>query len=136
METLSSSCISADTWFDSIVPILLSWEFVTALCSSWIILVSRWESNLLHCCNYEQTLSYFNKNSLKFSNKSVNIAFMFLTKFELMQEKIRKKTIQVTWIFQHFSRKQIKAHFTISNPQKLAEKCWTDVFLSFAMVIT
>ena len=45
-----SSVISAGTAFNSIVS-LLYWEFVTAVCSSCAILVSKWELIFLHCCN-------------------------------------------------------------------------------------
>ena len=52
LQTLASktSWISARTWFTLIISLLLYWEFVTALRSSWIILLRRWELKLLHCC--------------------------------------------------------------------------------------
>ena len=47
------SWISAGTGFTSIVSHLLYWEFITALGSTWIILLRRWALKLLHCCNSE-----------------------------------------------------------------------------------
>ena len=61
----TSSVMSVGTGFNSIVSLLLYWQFVTALGSSCIILVSKWELQFLHCCNSELTLSYFDKRSLK-----------------------------------------------------------------------
>ena len=61
----TSSVMSVGTGFNSIVSLLLYWQFVTALGSSCIILVSKWELKFLHCCNSELTLSYFDKRSLK-----------------------------------------------------------------------
>ena len=51
LQILSSktfSWISAGTGLDSVVSCLLYWELVTALCSNWMILVSRSEFKLLH----------------------------------------------------------------------------------------
>ena len=38
-----------------------------------MILVSKWELNFLHCWNSEGTLSYFDKNSLSFSERLFRI---------------------------------------------------------------
>ena len=78
----TSSVISAGTGFNSIVS--LYWEFVTALCSSYIILVGKWELNFWHCCNSQLTLSYFDKKSLNFSARLLSIVLMSLMKLELI----------------------------------------------------
>ena len=65
----TSSVISEDTGFNSIVSLLLYWEFFKALRSSCIILIRKWELSFLHCCNSELTLSYFDKKSLNFSSR-------------------------------------------------------------------
>ena len=66
-----SSWISAGTGFNLTVSLLLYWELVTVLHSNSMVLVSRWEFKLLHCRNSEQILSYFDVNSLIFSDNSV-----------------------------------------------------------------
>ena len=80
LSSKTASWISAGTGFNSIVSCLVYWELVTVLHSNWIILVSRREWQLLHCCNSEQSSSYFDENSLNLSDKSVSFAFMLLTK--------------------------------------------------------
>ena len=77
-----SSVISAGTGFNSIVS--LYWEFVTALCSSYVILVGKWELNFWHCCNSQLTLSYFDKKSLNFSSRLLSFVLMSLMKLELI----------------------------------------------------
>ena len=78
----TSSVISAGTGFNSIVS--LYWEFVTALCSSYVILVGKWELNFWHCCNSQLTLSYFDKKSLNFSSRLLSFVLMSLMKLELI----------------------------------------------------
>ena len=80
----TSSWVFTGAGFNSIVSRLLYWELVRGLRSNWIILVSRWELQLLHCCNSEHTLSYFDVNSLNLSDKSDTFAFMSLRKLEFI----------------------------------------------------
>ena len=80
----TSSVMSAGTGFNSIVSLLLYWEFVTALLSSCIFLVRKWELNVLYCYNSELTLSYFVKKSLNFSSRLLSFMLMSLTKLELI----------------------------------------------------
>ena len=75
------SVMSAGTGFNSIVSLLLYLEFVTALRSSCVIFVSKWELNFLHCYNSELTLSYFDKKSLKFSSRLLSFV-LSLTKLQ------------------------------------------------------
>ena len=78
----TSSVISAGTGFNSIVSLLLYWEFVTALHSSCMILVSKWELFFFHCCNSELTLSYFDKKPLNFSSRLLSFeARVYICKF-------------------------------------------------------
>ena len=70
---------------NSIVSLLLYWEFATPLCSSCIILVSKCELNILHCCNFELTL-YFDQNSLNFSSRLLSFILISLTKLQLISK--------------------------------------------------
>ena len=76
--------MSAGTEFNSIISLLLYWEFTEAFRYSCIILVSKCELNFLYCCKSELTLSYFAKKSLNYSSWLLSFVLISLTKLELM----------------------------------------------------
>ena len=87
LQTFSSRAFSvmlAGTGFNSIVSLLLYWEYATALHSNCIILDIRYELNFLHCCNSELTVSYFDTNSLNISSRLLSFVLMSLMKLELI----------------------------------------------------
>ena len=119
----TSSVISAGTGFSSIVSLLLYWEFVTALHSSCIILVSKWELNFFHCCNSELILSYFDKKPLSFSSRLLSFeARVNICKFlnELFFDHILILTLSQNHI-EMYRYLQVKSKYILKINLKMAE---------------
>ena len=80
----ASSVMRTVTGFHSIISFLLYCKFVRALHSGCIIVANKCELNFRHCCSFELTLPYFDKNSLNFSSRLLSFVLISLTKFELI----------------------------------------------------
>ena len=90
----TSSAILPGTRFNSVVSLLLYFELVIALRSNCMTFVSKWELNILLCCNSEWALLYFDEDSLNSSDIVLSFELISLTKLELISVSSLMKSWQ------------------------------------------